>query len=100
MFYNKKIICHTCHFQGWVGGFNQKRHFDVLRDELGMDVAPYTSCSLDWNSPCRGERASHQEFSTQMRQREELNWVSQPKSSDQQIFWTMSSPDLTLIRQD
>ena len=25
-------------FQGWVDGFNGKRHFDVLRDKLGMDV--------------------------------------------------------------
>ena len=28
---------------------------------------------LDWNSSCRGERVSHQEVSTRMRQREELN---------------------------
>ena len=40
---------------------------------------------LDWNSPCRGEGASHQEVSTRVRQREELNWASQLKSSDQQI---------------
>ena len=49
--------------------------------------------NLDWNSPCRGEEASHQEVSTQVRQREELNWASQLKSSDQQIFSRMSSPD-------
>ena len=54
---------------------------------------------LDWNSPCRGEGASHQEVFTQVRQREELNWASQLKSSDQQIFSTMSSTDSTLIRQ-
>ena len=46
---------------------------------------------LNWNSPCRGEGASHQEVSTQVHQREELNWASQLKSSDQQIFSTMSS---------
>ena len=55
---------------------------------------------LDWNSPCRGEGASHQEVSTRVRQREELNWASQLKSLDQQIFSTMSSPESTLIRQD
>ena len=54
---------------------------------------------LDWKSPCRGEGAFHQEVSTQVRQREELNWASQLKSSDQQIFSTMSSTDSTLIRQ-
>ena len=37
---------------------------------------------LDWNSPCRGEGASHQEVSTRVRQPEELNWASQLKSSD------------------
>ena len=56
--------------------------------------------SLDWNSPCRGEGASHKEVSTQVRQREELNWASQLKSSDQQIFSTMSGTDSPLIRQD
>ena len=55
---------------------------------------------LDWNSPCRGEGAFHQEVSTQMRQQGELNWASQLKSSDQQIFSTMSSPEPTLITQD
>ena len=46
---------------------------------------------LDWNSPCRGDEDSHQKNSTQVHQREELNWASQLKSSDQQIFSTMSS---------
>ena len=55
---------------------------------------------LDWNSLCRGEWASHQEVSTRVRQREELNWASQLKSSDQQIFSTMSGTDSPLIRQD
>ena len=55
---------------------------------------------LDWNSPCRGEGASHQEVSTRVCQREELNWASQLKSSDQQIFSTMSGTDSPLIRQD
>ena len=32
---------------------------------------------LDWNSTCCGEGASHQDVSTQVRQREELNWASQ-----------------------
>ena len=54
---------------------------------------------LDWNSPCRGEGASHQEVSTQVRQREDLNWATQLKSPDQQIFSTMSSTDSTLISQ-
>ena len=48
---------------------------------------------LDWNSPCCGEGASHQEVSTRVRQREELNWASQLKSSDQQIFSSMSGAD-------
>ena len=48
---------------------------------------------LDWNSPCRGEGASHQEVSNRVRQREELNWTSQLKSSDQQIFSRMSDTD-------
>ena len=39
MFYNKKYFGHTWHFQGCMGGLNQKR--DALRDKLGMDVAPY-----------------------------------------------------------
>ena len=56
--------------------------------------------SNDWNWPCRGEGVSHQEVSTQERQREELNWASQLKSSDQQIFSTMSGTDSPLIRQD
>ena len=60
----------------------------------------YKHFSLDWNSPCRGEGASHLEVSTQERQREELKWASQPKSWDQQILSTMSSPESTLIRQD
>ena len=55
---------------------------------------------LDWNSPCRGEEASHQEISNQVRQREELNGASQLKSSDQQIFSRMSGIDSSLIRQD
>ena len=55
---------------------------------------------VDWKLPCRGEGASHQEVSTQVRQREKLNWASQLKSSDQQIFSTMSSTDSSLIRQD
>ena len=49
--------------------------------------------TLDWNSPCRGEGASHQEVPTQVRQREELNWALQLKSSDQQIFSRMSGTD-------
>ena len=49
---------------------------------------------------CPGEGASHQEVSTRVRQREELNWASQLKSSDQQIFLRMSGTDSPLIRQD
>ena len=55
---------------------------------------------LDWNSPCLGEGTSHQEVSTRVRQQEQLNWASQLKSSDQQIFLTMSGTDSPLIRQD
>ena len=55
--------------------------------------------AVDWNSPCRGEGAFQQGVSAQVRQREELNWESQLKSSDQQIFSTISSNDSTLIRQ-
>ena len=55
---------------------------------------------LDWNSPCRDEGACHQEVSTRVRQREELDWASQLKSSDQQIFSSMSGTDSSLIRQD
>ena len=58
------------------------------------------SVPLDWNLPCRGEGASHQEVSTWVRQREELNCASQLKSSDQQIFSTVSGTDSPLIRQD
>ena len=39
----KKIFGHTGRFQGRVGGLNQKRHFDVLRDKFGMGVAPQES---------------------------------------------------------
>ena len=60
----------------------------------------YVITPLDWNSPCRGEGASHREVSTRVRQREELNWASQLKSSDQQIFSTMLGIDSPLIRQD
>ena len=41
-----------------------------------------------------------QEVPTRVRQWEEINWALQLKSSDQQIFSTMSSPESTLIRQD
>ena len=40
MFYNNKKFGHTWRFQGCVGELNQKHDFDVLRDKLGMDVAP------------------------------------------------------------
>ena len=42
----------------------------------------------------------HQEVPIRMCKRQELNWASQLKSSDQQIFSTMSRPQSTLIRQD
>ena len=42
----------------------------------------------------------HEEVLTRVHKREELNRVSQLKSSDQQIFSTMSRPESTLIRQD
>ena len=42
----------------------------------------------------------HQEVPTRVHQREELNWASQLKSSDQQISSTMSRPESKLIRQD
>ena len=65
-----------------------------------MAVLFASSVPLDWNSPCRGEEASHQEVSTRVRQREELNWASQLKSSEQQIFSKMSGAESSLIRQD
>ena len=34
------MFCQSWCFQEWVGGLNQKRHFDILRDKLGMDVVP------------------------------------------------------------
>ena len=73
---------------------------DNVFPQIGA-VAAYVNIiiPLDWNSPCRGEGTSHQEVSTQVRQREELNWASQLKLSDQQIS-TMSGTDLPLIRQD
>ena len=40
--------------------------------------------SVPLDLPCRREGASHQEVSTRVRQREERNWASQLKSSDQQ----------------
>ena len=36
----QKIFGHTLRFQGCRGGVERKRDFDVLRDKLGMDVAP------------------------------------------------------------
>ena len=36
----KKIFGHTLRFQGFMGRVESKRDFDVLRDKLGMDVAP------------------------------------------------------------
>ena len=53
----------------------------------------YFPFPLDWNSPCHSEGASHQEVSNRVRQREELNWASQLKSSGQQIFSRMSCTD-------
>ena len=70
---------------------------DRLRDlkdvSMGQSLDP-----LDWNSPCRDEGASHQEVSTRVRRREELNWALQLKSSDQQILSTMSGTDSPLER--
>ena len=73
---------------------NQYSAGKILWNEI--DMIRYhieTSLPLDWNSACRGEGASHQEVSTQVRQREELNWASQLKSLDQQIFSRMSGTD-------
>ena len=70
------------------------------RADLCSNDLRYNDLPLDWNSPCRGEGASHQEVPTRVRQREKLNWASQPKSSDQQISSTMSDTDSPLIRQD
>ena len=70
------------------------------RADLCSNDLRYNDLPLDWNSPCRGEGASHQEVSTRVRQREELKWASQLKSSDQQIFSIMSGTDSPLIKQD
>ena len=86
--------------------------WDILEHELqkgwylcfvwNLDQAYYITqlFPLDWNSPSRVEAASHQEVPTRMRQREELNWASKLKSSDQQIFSTMSGTNSPLTRQD
>ena len=70
----------------------------ILTLEIVVYYEWYTTSAilLDWNSPCRGERVSHQEVSTRVRQREELNWASQLKSSDQQIFSRISGTDSSL----
>ena len=73
----------------------QKRMLVLVHAGLNTYTIP-----LDWNSPCRGEGASHQEVSNRVRQWEELNWELQLKSSDQQIFLRMSGTDSSLIRQD
>ena len=41
----------------------------------------------------------HQEVPIRVRQRGELNWASQLKSSGQQIFSTVSRPESSLIRK-
>ena len=79
--------------------YNTLFHQNIKSTQYNAALAITNAVPLDWNSPCHSEGASHQEVSTQVRQREELNWASQLKSSDQQIFSTMSSPDSTLIRQ-
>ena len=65
-----------------------------------MAVLFASSVPLDWNSSCCGEEASHQEVSIRVRQQEELNWASQLKSSEQQIFSSTPGTDSSLIRQD
>ena len=40
LYNNNKKTGYTSRFQDWVCGLSQKRHFDVLRDKLSMDVAP------------------------------------------------------------
>ena len=34
------MTCHAWRFSDWVGGFVEKRHFDVLRGNFNMDAAP------------------------------------------------------------
>ena len=68
--------------------------------EVPKHQLPTAALPLDWNSPCCGDGASHQEVSTRVRQREELNGAWQLKLSDQQIFSRMSGTDSPLIRQD
>ena len=36
----QKKFRHPWRFQEWVGGLNWKRHLEVLRNKMGMDVAP------------------------------------------------------------
>ena len=71
-----------------------------MQDRCYVNGCFLNNSSNDWNWLYRGEGASHQEVSTQERQREELNWASQLKSSDQQIFSTMSGTDSSPSRQD
>ena len=79
---------------------NDKNPEKIEKWNCNQDVQCTLVLPLNWNSPCRGEGASHQEVSTGVHQREELNWASQLKSSDQQIFSRMSGTDSPLIRQD
>ena len=40
---------HTLCFQGWVGGLNQKHHFDILPDRLGIyGHHPFILTNKDW----------------------------------------------------
>ena len=92
---NTKI--HSMVDENWI----KRLEIFVIIPLLCPAVFNASSFPLNWNSPCRGEGASHQEVSTQVHQREELNWASQLKSSGQKIFSTMSSTDSELdwIRQ-
>ena len=58
--------------QNWRKGENWLGIGETCNEEECNYLLP-TSNPLDWNSPCRGEGASHQEVSTRVRQWEELS---------------------------
>ena len=69
----------------------------TLPPNVKTDIV-YTGSPPRWNSPCRGEGATRSSNQSASTRRAQLSVAA--KSSDQQIFSTMSRPESTLIRQD
>ena len=66
-----------------------------------VPVIHYVSCPLDETHLVSVKGLIHQDVSTRVYQRGELNWASHLKPSGQQISSTiMSRPESILIRQD